>query len=268
MSPRRMLRLLATSPRRSWHSRPRSWSASTSPCRSPKACCRATAPLLRPRMGRRPPRPDVALYFLGLYDPPRPRGGSSWRAPCRRRRAPGLSPHGLLLSRQPLVPALGPAALYGPRSGSPPALADRPRPHRTAPGKAGRDPRAGKRRARSPAPFSFIPATVCAWPATSRCRRAESDPDPDSDAAADLGPCLGTPEDLPALLASGRIEDIILAGSGDSWQAADRFPGRHPAGPHQRPAPPRPFESPHRAMRYRWVHDLPLIEVVRESECG
>ncbi|HYG64937.1 MAG TPA: sugar transferase [Thermoanaerobaculia bacterium] len=89
-------------------------------------------------------------------------------------------------------------------------------------------------------------------------------------AAADdpvLGPCLGTPEDLPALLAAGRIEDIILAGSGDSWQSRliDSLAGARPDHTNVLLLP-GPFESLIGRMRYRWVHDLPLVEVVRETE--
>lgn len=82
-----------------------------------------------------------------------------------------------------------------------------------------------------------------------------------------LGPCLGTPGDLPALLAAGRIEDIILAGSGDSWQSRliDSLAGARPDHTNVLLLP-GPFESLIGRMRYRWVHDLPLVEVVRESE--
>jgi exopolysaccharide biosynthesis polyprenyl glycosylphosphotransferase len=82
-----------------------------------------------------------------------------------------------------------------------------------------------------------------------------------------LGPCLGTPEDLPGLLAAGLIEDIVLAGSGDSWQTRliDSLARARPAHTNVLLLP-GPFESLIGRMRYRWVHDLPLIEVVRESE--
>jgi exopolysaccharide biosynthesis polyprenyl glycosylphosphotransferase len=82
-----------------------------------------------------------------------------------------------------------------------------------------------------------------------------------------LGPCLGTVADLPALLADGRIEDIILAGSSDSWQTRllDSLAGTRPAHTNVLLLPD-PFESLIGRMRYRWVNDLPLIEVVRESE--
>ena len=82
-----------------------------------------------------------------------------------------------------------------------------------------------------------------------------------------LGPCLGTPEDLPELLARGVFEDLILADSGDSWQTRllDQLAGTRPAHTNVLLLP-GPYESLIGRMRYRWVHDLPLIEVVRESE--
>ena len=90
---------------------------------------------------------------------------------------------------------------------------------------------------------------------------------PEGGPAAVLGPCLGTADDLPALLTEGRVEDVILAGSGDSWQSRllDLMAGTRPAHTNVLLLP-GPFESLIGRMRYRWVHDLPLIEVVRESE--
>jgi exopolysaccharide biosynthesis polyprenyl glycosylphosphotransferase len=82
-----------------------------------------------------------------------------------------------------------------------------------------------------------------------------------------LGPWLGTTGDLPALLAAGTVDDIILAGSADSWQTRliDSLSGSRPDHTNVLLLP-GPFESLIGRMRYRWVHDLPLIEVVRESE--
>jgi exopolysaccharide biosynthesis polyprenyl glycosylphosphotransferase len=82
-----------------------------------------------------------------------------------------------------------------------------------------------------------------------------------------LGPRLGTTEDLPALLAAGEIEDILLVGSGDSWQTRllDNLAGTRPDHTNVLLLPD-PFESLIGRMRYRWVRDLPLIEVVRETE--
>jgi exopolysaccharide biosynthesis polyprenyl glycosylphosphotransferase len=90
---------------------------------------------------------------------------------------------------------------------------------------------------------------------------------PASGADEVLGPCLGTADDLPALLASGQVEDVVLAGSDDSWQSRllDRLAGTRPAHTNVLLLP-GPFESLIGRMRYRWVHDLPLVEVVRESE--
>lgn len=84
---------------------------------------------------------------------------------------------------------------------------------------------------------------------------------------AGLGPCLGTTDDLPALLAAGEIEDILLVGSGDSWQTRliDSLAGTRPDHTNVLLLPD-PFESLIGRMRYRWVRDLPLIEVVRETE--
>lgn len=84
---------------------------------------------------------------------------------------------------------------------------------------------------------------------------------------AALGPCLGTTEDLAALLAAGEIEDILLVAGGDSWQTRliDSLAGTRPDHTNVLLLPD-PFESLIGRMRYRWVHDLPLIEVVRETE--
>jgi exopolysaccharide biosynthesis polyprenyl glycosylphosphotransferase len=86
-------------------------------------------------------------------------------------------------------------------------------------------------------------------------------PDPE------LGPCLGTTDDLAALLARGEIDDIILASSAETWQTRliDSLAGTRPDHTNVLLLP-GPFESLIGRMRYRWVHDLPLIEVVRESE--
>lgn len=82
-----------------------------------------------------------------------------------------------------------------------------------------------------------------------------------------LGPLLGASDDLPALLADGIVDDIILADGGDSWQTRliDRLAGTRPDHTNVLLLP-GPFESLIGRMRYRWVHDLPLIEVMRETE--
>jgi len=93
-----------------------------------------------------------------------------------------------------------------------------------------------------------------------------STPD-DEEEESGLGPCLGTAADLPALLAAGQIEDILLVGSGDTWQTRliDSLAGTRPDHTNVLLLPD-PFESLIGRMRYRWVHDLPLIEVMRETE--
>jgi len=90
---------------------------------------------------------------------------------------------------------------------------------------------------------------------------------PEGEGAEALGPCLGGPEVLPGLLSSGEIDDLILAGGGDTWQTRliDHLAGARPDHSNVLLLP-GPFESLIGRMRYRWVQDLPLIEVVRESE--
>jgi exopolysaccharide biosynthesis polyprenyl glycosylphosphotransferase len=95
---------------------------------------------------------------------------------------------------------------------------------------------------------------------------SEGNAEPAAGTAA-LGPRLGTVDDLPALLAAGTIDDVVLAAGEDSWQTRllDRIAGSRPDHTNVLLLP-GPFESLIGRMRYRWVHDLPLIEVVRESE--
>jgi len=90
---------------------------------------------------------------------------------------------------------------------------------------------------------------------------------PSTETGPALGARLGTTEDLPSLLSAGRIDDILLVGSSDSWQTRliDDLAGTRPDRTNVLLLP-GPFESLIGRMRYRWVHDLPLIEVVRETE--
>ena len=90
-----------------------------------------------------------------------------------------------------------------------------------------------------------------------------------SDPSAGKGPRepLGSVEDIPDLLAAGRFDDIILTGEADNWQShlIDRLASR--ADVHTSLLLlPGPMESLIGRMRYRSIHDIPLIEVVRESE--
>ena len=82
-----------------------------------------------------------------------------------------------------------------------------------------------------------------------------------------LGECLGTTDDLPALLEDGLAEEVILASSSATWETTlfDALA----LNPKTRPnilLLPSPFESLVGRMRYRSIHDVPLIEVVRRSE--
>lgn len=82
-----------------------------------------------------------------------------------------------------------------------------------------------------------------------------------------LGPCLGDLVDLPRLLSEGIVDDVILASSAPTWQTrlVDGLAGiRRPHG--NVLLLPGPIESLIGRMRYRWVEDLPLIEVMRTSE--
>jgi len=92
------------------------------------------------------------------------------------------------------------------------------------------------------------------------------EPEPDGE-TPELGPRLGTLDAVPGLLADGVADDLLLAPRPDGWRTEliDRLAGSRPAHTSVLLLP-GPFESLIGRMRYRWVHDLPVIEVVRESE--
>ncbi len=82
-----------------------------------------------------------------------------------------------------------------------------------------------------------------------------------------LGQRFTSAAELEALLASGEVDDVILAPEADGWQTAliDELAGSRP----RRPTIlllPGPFESLIGTMRYRWINDLPLIEVMRDGD--
>jgi exopolysaccharide biosynthesis polyprenyl glycosylphosphotransferase len=87
-------------------------------------------------------------------------------------------------------------------------------------------------------------------------------------ATAALGPRLGTLASLPDLAARGVVDDVVLAAEADPWRT--RLLGDLAANPGRSRGSvlllPGPFDSLIGRMRYRWVQDLPLIEVVRDSE--
>jgi exopolysaccharide biosynthesis polyprenyl glycosylphosphotransferase len=84
-----------------------------------------------------------------------------------------------------------------------------------------------------------------------------------------LGERLAGVEEIARLHAAGEIHDLILAPEAGGWQTAllDRLGGAGRAHPTLLLLP-GPFESLIGAMRYRWINDLPLIEVTRESDGG
>jgi exopolysaccharide biosynthesis polyprenyl glycosylphosphotransferase len=78
-----------------------------------------------------------------------------------------------------------------------------------------------------------------------------------------LGPCLGGIEDAPALLRADLFDDLVVVAPTHTWQSrlVDGLAGARP----DRTSVlllPGPFESLIGRMRYRWVSDLPLIEVM------
>ncbi len=98
----------------------------------------------------------------------------------------------------------------------------------------------------------------------TRGAQAGGQPAPSHEA---LGPRLESAAELERLLASGQVDDVILAPETSGWQTAllDEIAGTR----HRRPTIlllPGPFESLIGTMRYRWINDLPLIEVMREGD--
>ncbi|HEV2853229.1 MAG TPA: sugar transferase [Thermoanaerobaculia bacterium] len=216
----------------------------------------------------------ATLYFFGFYDPPRPRG----RAELVRRlggtaafQAMALMAWWFLASREfPRSVALlfvvfDFTLLFGWRLALDRTERQRERRVVIVGGVGGAGGAGGNAAARELAQtLAFDPwhgLKVVGWVAIPGETAPEGGEDPV------LGPCLGTTEDLPALLAADRIDDILLVGSRDSWQTRliDALAGTRPDHTSVLLLP-GPFESLIGRMRYRWVHDLPLIEVVRETE--
>jgi len=116
----------------------------------------------------------------------------------------------------------------------------------------------------------FVPApgedTVLEDTAPDEAAQEENTQGEDEDVQS-LGPLLGTVDDLPSLFASGRIDDVILAGTTSRWQTRlmDRLAEARSSRGNVLLLP-GPFESLIGRMRYRWISDLPLIEVVRQTE--
>lgn len=81
------------------------------------------------------------------------------------------------------------------------------------------------------------------------------------------GPLLGTVDDVPGLLADGSIDDVILVTGRREWRSRllDQLAGVRPSHSSVLLLPGA-FDSLIGRMRYRWVHDLPVIEVVGEED--
>ncbi|HMB52306.1 MAG TPA: sugar transferase, partial [Thermoanaerobaculia bacterium] len=98
-------------------------------------------------------------------------------------------------------------------------------------------------------------------------RPPDEQPPEDAEALASLGPHLGGIEEVADLVSEGRIEDLILAPSAVDWRMRmiDDLAAVRPSGADVLLLP-GPFDALVGRMRYRWVRDVPLIEVVRHSE--
>jgi exopolysaccharide biosynthesis polyprenyl glycosylphosphotransferase len=105
-------------------------------------------------------------------------------------------------------------------------------------------------------------------PAPDEADSEETDTEDDSGPVLEApGPVLGTVDELPALLAAGEIDDVILVTGRQEWRSRllDQLSGMRPAHSSVLLLP-GPFDSLIGRMRYRWVHDLPVIEVMGEAE--
>ncbi|MGE0639830.1 MAG: sugar transferase [Thermoanaerobaculia bacterium] len=82
-----------------------------------------------------------------------------------------------------------------------------------------------------------------------------------------LGPRLASIEEVERLHREGIIHDLILVPGARNWRTdlLDRL-GASAIGRPTLLLLPGPFESLIGAMRYRWINDLPLIEVTRDSD--
>jgi exopolysaccharide biosynthesis polyprenyl glycosylphosphotransferase len=202
----------------------------------------------------------LALYFFGFYDPPRGAGAEGTRRLFAATALQGLALSGfyfltkrefprsvllLFVAGNFLLLALWRAAverLY--------------RPPRRRVAIVGTGPSARELMAKVEGRGSHGIEVVGFVPAPD-----EEEPGPG------LVPCLGTLDDLPALLARGLVDDVILASGARHWQTRllDQLAAVRPASGSLLLLP-GPVESLIGRMRYRWVDDVPLIEVVRQSE--
>ena len=207
------------------------------------------------------------LYFFGLYDPPHPRSGLE----LARRLAPAVALQVLALGaffflaerlfpRSVLViyAALDFAALLAWRLASRAERALAPVRIAIVGSGAGAVELAERIREHGALHGLEIAGWVAAPGETPRPPAAPGD----------LGPCLGRLDELPARVAAGEIDEVVIAESESVWKS--RFLDSLARTPDMPRASvlvlPGAFESLIGRMRYRWVRDLPLIEVVRDSE--
>jgi exopolysaccharide biosynthesis polyprenyl glycosylphosphotransferase len=88
---------------------------------------------------------------------------------------------------------------------------------------------------------------------------------PDSGGAPE--PMLGTVDDVPRLVSSGAIDDVILASESSPWQTRLIDALAKTAQPSSNVwLLPGPFESLIAGTRFSWVDDHPLIEVARDPD--
>jgi len=94
-----------------------------------------------------------------------------------------------------------------------------------------------------------------------------ADPPPGETNVGPLGLCLGSIEEVPALLRADAFDHLVVVAPTHTWQSRllDLLAGERPAHTAVLLLP-GPFESLIGRMRYQWVSDLPLIEVIGASE--
>ena len=82
-------------------------------------------------------------------------------------------------------------------------------------------------------------------------------------------PCLGSIDDLAELLQEDLFDDLILVAKPESWpnKVLAQLSGSRPRNLNVLLLP-GPFESLIGRMRYRWVSDIPLIEVISARNRG
>ena len=89
------------------------------------------------------------------------------------------------------------------------------------------------------------------------------DPPPGTAEDEALGECLGTLDEIPAGLAAERFDDLVMVAATGTWQTrlVDLLAASRPEHTSLLLLP-GPFESLIGRMRYRWVSDVPLVEVI------